>query len=104
MRYSARRQMNEMSGQPDLIIQLAKHIAADFQQRGFGAVEVRAEALDSVNGGAPALMIDPQVDLTQVEDSPAIAHWITTAPEGPPITLTPIVQRSPTPATEVAGL
>jgi hypothetical protein len=74
--YLTWRQANEMSGQPDLMLQLAHHIAADFRRRGIDDVEVRAEARVSLNGRAPALLIDPTVDLARVEDSLARASWI----------------------------
>ena len=41
-----------MSGQPDLILQLAHHIRDDFERRGQGPVEVRVDALVSLNGRA----------------------------------------------------
>ncbi len=85
------RQVNEMSSQPDLILQLAKHIASDFERRGFGHAQVRVDAWVSLNGRAPALMIDPNVDLTQVPDSVLPADWILPAPEGPPIRIRPVV-------------
>lgn len=85
------RQAHEMAGQPDLILQLAHHIAEDFQGRGFGAVEVRAETAVSLNGRRPAPLVDPTVDLAQVEDRWAPAAWLTPRPETPPIQLRPAV-------------
>lgn len=81
-RYLTWRQANEMSGQPDLIAQLARHIAADFERRGLGAVEVRADAWVSLNGRSSARMIDPDADLAR-EAIPA--GWILDGPETPPL-------------------
>src|SRR5690606_12439915 len=50
--YLTRLQEREMSGQPDLILQLAHRISDDFSKRLGGPVEVRAEALVSLNGRA----------------------------------------------------
>jgi len=83
-RYLTAKQEREMSSQPDLILQLAHHIADDFRARGFGDVEVRAEALVSLNARPPSPMIDPTVDLAGEHDSLAPKTWILPAPEGPP--------------------
>lgn len=79
------RQYKELSGQPDLILQLAQHIAADARRRGLGDVEVRVDALVSLNGRRSQLMIDPTVDLTQIQDGLMPADWITPAPTEPPL-------------------
>jgi hypothetical protein len=80
-------QENEMASQPDLILQLAHRIRRDFEDRGYGAVEVRAEAKVSLNGRRGALLVDPDVDLTTVRDGLAAATWILPAPtEAPPQT------------------
>lgn len=77
----------EMSGQPDLILQLAHHIAKHFQQRGHKRVEVRADAFASLNGRPLARLIDPDVDLARIDDGLARADWILPAPTTPPIRL-----------------
>ncbi len=84
MSYLTWRQANEMTGQPDLILQLAHHIADDFRRRGRGDVEVRVDALVSLNGRPAAPMIDPDVDLTRVRDGFAQADWILASPDRPP--------------------
>ena len=76
-----------MAGQPDLILQLAHHIEDDFAARGYGDVQVRVEALVSLNGRPPHLMIDPEVDLTTVTDGLARKRWILPMPDDPPIQL-----------------
>jgi len=83
--YLTWRQANEMAGQPDLILQLAHHIAADVRQRGIADPEVRVEALVSLNGRPAAPMIDPTVDLTTVSDGLAAATWILPVPDDPPL-------------------
>ena len=87
-RYLTARQEREMAGQPDLILQLARRIAADYRAAGAGAVQVFAETRVSLNGRAPAPMIDPAVDLARISDVGA-RRWVLPAPEAPPIRLAP---------------
>lgn len=86
-RYLDSRQEREMAGQPDLILQLAHHIRDDFRRRGHANVEVRAEALVSLNGRPARHMIDPRADLARVEDDLAVAAWILPRPTEAPIQL-----------------
>ena len=88
--YLTSHQEREMSAQPDQILQLAQHIASDFEGRGHRMVEVRVDALASLNGRRMRRLIDPDVDLTKVDDDLSKAHWITAAPTEPPITLRPV--------------
>jgi vitamin K-dependent gamma-carboxylase len=86
-KYLNRRQEREMAGQPDQILQLAHRIADDFRAQGYGEVEVRADALVSLNGRRPAPLVDPNVDLASVPDGLAPAQWVLPAPGGPPAAL-----------------
>ncbi|MDF1661894.1 MAG: HTTM domain-containing protein [Planctomycetota bacterium] len=86
MKYLEWRQYKELSGQPDFILQLAHHIARDYKKQGLD-VEVRVEALVSLNGRKPALMIDPKVDLTQIQDSIRPGAWLLPAPKTPPLAI-----------------
>lgn len=84
--YLTEQQYREMSGQPDMILQLAHHIRDDFDARGYGPVQVYADSLVSLNGRQAARMIDPQADLAQIEDGWARAGWILPAPtQSPPL-------------------
>jgi vitamin K-dependent gamma-carboxylase len=57
------RQANEMSGQPDLIVQLA-HVLGQRQSERLGhRVEVFVDAWVSLNGRAPSRLFRPDVDL-----------------------------------------
>jgi hypothetical protein len=89
-RYLTDIQEREMSGQPDLILQLAHHIADEHRRAGDGEVEVRAEARVSLNGRAAADLVDPTVDLARVEDGLGPARWILPAPSTAPPTLRPL--------------
>jgi vitamin K-dependent gamma-carboxylase len=83
--YLTSHQEREMSGQPDLILQLARHIAADFEARGHRNVEVRADALVSLNGRRAAPMIDADANLADERDTVAVMRWIAPAPPGDPL-------------------
>ena len=84
-KYLTSHQEREMSGQPDLILQLAHRIAGDFRSRGYENVEVRADALVSLNGRHAAPMIDPEVDLARQPDTLALMSWIEPRPKVDPL-------------------
>jgi hypothetical protein len=83
--YLTSHQEREMSGQPDMILQLARRIARDFEARGHEDVEVRVDALVSLNGRRAAPMIDPAVDLAHEPDTVAVMPWIAPSPPGDPL-------------------
>src|SRR5690606_545059 len=62
-RYLTKFQESELSSQPDLIVQLAHHVARDFERRGRD-VAVFATAYSNLNGRRPAPLVDPTLDLT----------------------------------------
>ncbi len=84
-------QENEMASQPDLVLQLAHHIARDFAERDFGDVEVRAESKVSLNGRPGAFLVDPTVDLAKVEDGLLPATWLLPGPNEPPPLTRPVL-------------
>ncbi|XXX73663.1 HTTM domain-containing protein [Sorangium sp. So ce134] len=88
--YLTRLQEREMAGQPDLILQLSRHIRDDFERRGRGPVEVRADALVSLNGRRIARLIDPGVDLASVRDGIGPASYILPGPTEPPPHIRPL--------------
>jgi vitamin K-dependent gamma-carboxylase len=84
-------QENEMSSQPDLIVQLAHHIERDFAARGLGPVEVRAESRAALNGRRSAPLVDPNIDLTRVEDGLKQARFVLPAPAQAPTHTRPVL-------------
>lgn len=82
-RYLDARQLREFSTQPDLIVQLARHVAKDLQARHGARFEVRADALCSLNGRPMEHLIDPNVDLAAVKTTWAPASYIVRAPKAP---------------------
>ena len=85
--YLDERQAREFSTQPDLIMQLARRIADDFEAREGARPVVRVEALVSLNGRPAELLIDPEADLASVTDGLAKAPWIRPSPTTSPIHL-----------------
>jgi vitamin K-dependent gamma-carboxylase len=68
--------------QPDLIVQLAHTVAADRARAEGEPVEVRAEAWVSLFGARRALLLDPDVDLTQVAWGPLGVSAVLPRPAG----------------------
>jgi hypothetical protein len=73
-------QAKQMAFQPDMILDYAHHLAADFAARGVPGVEVRADAFVAYNGRPSARLIDPAVDLAREHDDLAPKPWILPAP------------------------
>ncbi|MBI3800858.1 MAG: HTTM domain-containing protein, partial [Deltaproteobacteria bacterium] len=59
-------QRREMLRRPDMIIQFVRYLAGRLRSTGHKEVEIRARISVSLNGRAPQLLIDPNVDLTKV--------------------------------------
>ncbi len=79
------RQEREMSGQPDLILQLARAIDRDLAARGFHDYTLHVITGVSLNGRRPAPLIDPAVDLRTLRDIGS-RDWVLPAPsEAPPV-------------------
>lgn len=89
-RYLTQEQEREMSGQPDLILQLAHHVHAQLEASTGHPHEVRVDSHVSLNGRRARPLIDPTVDLATVQDSLAPATWITPPPPEPPPHLRPV--------------
>jgi vitamin K-dependent gamma-carboxylase len=71
-------QYDEMAARPDMIVQLAHEIERDYRREfGIDDLVVNAEVTASLNGREPQPLIDPSVDLTEVELTPfRSADWI----------------------------
>ncbi len=57
-----------MSTQPDLILQFAHFLDAEYQRKGIQNPEVYADVFATLNGSGSRPFIDPKVDLSMVED------------------------------------
>ena len=94
-RYLDPRQEREFGTQPDLVLQLAKRIAADQARAQGGPVKVRADVLVSLNGRRAQRLIDPDIDLASVDDGLSAKRWILPAPTtSPPYLHGPSWQRA----------
>lgn len=68
---------------PDMVHQLARHIAERERRRGHGDVRVHALVRASLNGRAPQLLVDPDVDLAAEPRSWRTATWILPLADSP---------------------
>jgi len=78
-----RRQHVQASVRPDMLLQLARALGEREREAGRD-VEVRVEAVVSLNGRPPRDLVDPDRDLTTVPRGIRAADWI--EPEPPPRT------------------
>jgi vitamin K-dependent gamma-carboxylase-like protein len=65
-----------MAPQPDMVLEAARVIAADFRTRGVVEPAVYADAFASLNGRPMQRLLDPRVDLAHEVDGLANKSWI----------------------------
>ena len=65
-----------MATQPDLLLQYAQIIEKEVGKRGLRNPKITAEVYVTLNGRRSHLFIDPEIDLTKLEDSFAHKTWI----------------------------
>jgi hypothetical protein len=65
-----------MSSQPDMLLEAARIVAADYRTRGLDAPAVYADAFASLNGRPMQRLVDPRVDLSREVDGLANKSWI----------------------------
>jgi hypothetical protein len=66
--YLTGRQEREMAGQPDLIVQLGKHVGQELRARGYPPFTLHVISQVSLNGRPPRPLIDPDVDVMQIQE------------------------------------
>ncbi len=77
-------QAGQATTRPDLILQLAHHLARHYASEGHPDVAVHAIAYVRLNGREPRMLIDPFVDLASERRTWRPAAWILPlAPDGP---------------------
>ena len=75
--YLGPRQVLMMAGDPDMILQFAHHLKKLWIRReGLAELEVRVQVMCALNGRVPALLIDPEIDLTRVTRTWRHYDWI----------------------------
>jgi len=65
-----------MSPQPDMVLEAARVIAADYRARGVVQPAVYADAFASLNGRPMQRLVDPRVDLAREVDGLSNKTWI----------------------------
>ncbi|MFT5246996.1 MAG: hypothetical protein ACJAV7_000466 [Flavobacteriales bacterium] len=65
-----------MSTQPDLILQYAAHLKAFYEAEGVLNPEIRANIMVTLNGSGSRLFVDPEIDLSKVEDTWHHKTWV----------------------------
>ena len=65
-----------MATQPDLILQYAHIIKEEVESRGLKNPIINAEVYVTLNGSRSKLFIDPEVDLTTLQDDYKPKDWI----------------------------
>lgn len=75
-KYLTKNQEKMMATQPDMILQFAHYLENQYQKRGMEDVEITAETHVTLNGRRSQPMIDPNVDLTEIERGWAHKDWI----------------------------
>jgi hypothetical protein len=65
-----------MAPQPDMVLEAAQLVAADFRARGVEQPAVYADAFASLNGRPMQRLIDPRVDLSRQTDGFSNKPWI----------------------------
>ena len=69
-------QEKQMSMQPDLVLQFAHFLKDHYQKHGMKAPAVRAEVYATLNARPSRLLIDPNADLTKINDGWAKKKWV----------------------------
>lgn len=69
-------QTSKMAARPDLVLQFAHFLAAEYRAQGWTNVAVYAEVEASLNGRSRQPLIDPNCDLTKERPSLRPADWI----------------------------
>ena len=69
-------QEKQMAMQPDMILQFAHFLKKHYEAQGVQQVKVRAEVYVTLNARPSKLLVDPQLDLTTIQDSWRPKTWI----------------------------
>lgn len=69
-------QEKQMAMQPDMVLQFAHFLKKHYAAQGMADPQVRAEVWVTLNGRPSRLLLDPQADLTKIEDGWKAKKWI----------------------------
>ena len=65
-----------MATQPDMLLQFAHYLEDHYRAEGVADVEVRARSRVTLNGRPSQLLVDPAVDLTEVDEGFGPKDWV----------------------------
>jgi len=71
-----KRQLSKMSTRPGMILQYSHYIAEKLHEEGYEDIEVRVEAMTSLNSREPQLFIDPSINLAAEPQTLLPKSWI----------------------------
>ena len=74
--YLTKNQEKMMAKQPDMILQFAHYLEDQYRKQGMDDLEIRAESYVTLNGRKSSLLIDPEVDLTEINRGFEHKKWI----------------------------
>ena len=69
-------QLRMLATQPDMVLQFAHFLAAEYRRRGVRQPQVFAECYANLNGRGSRLLLDPTVDLAQQREGFGTKSWI----------------------------
>ncbi len=69
-------QEKQVAMQPDMVLQYAHFLKKHYAAQGMADPQVRAEVWVTLNGRPSRLLLDPQLDLTKIEDGWGGKKWI----------------------------
>ena len=69
-------QEKQMAMQPDMVLQYAHFLKKHYATQGMADPQVRAEVWVTLNGRPSRLLLDPQADLSKIEDGWKAKKWI----------------------------
>jgi len=74
--FLTKKQVQQMSFQPDMILQFAHFLRDHYRSEGLGDTEIHAHAYVSLNGRGSRRLIDPEVDLAAEKEGWHPKTWI----------------------------
>jgi hypothetical protein len=84
-----------MAPQPDMVLEAAQIVAADYRARGVERPAVYADAFAALNGRPMQRLIDPRVDLARETDGLSNKTWILPMTSTPPSLVATLSGSSP---------
>ncbi len=74
--YLSPNQEKMMATQPDMILQFARHLDAEYRSQGIPDPEVYAEVYVTLNGSGSRPFVDSSVDLSKISEGFQTKDWI----------------------------